>query len=310
VWASEGWASGSRCGRECGCGCAVHVCLSVCPCVGVWQVQVVKVRLQVQNVGFPGGGASGAGASGPSGAPYAGQPLASGPWDCAKLVLRTEGVRGLFRGWAPLVARDVPFNSVFFGCYNAYTKVLAPIGVAGPGGAGAGAGAGVESTLANDGGMTAPKPGPVKIWLAVGAAPSLYDSCVCCASFVSVVAAVVSRGASPNPTSPSRSRPPSSLSPTPCPCRVEWRVPPRGWCAFRSTLLSHVCRQALCLHLSSGPQPPPHWCPQPLHPPCGPCMARAALQPFTRAPARQCSGRSLPTEPCSWGEHLVPSSEG
>jgi hypothetical protein len=76
---------------------------------------VVKVRLQIQHVAMQAALASGA----PSR-----PPLYTGPVDCAVKILRVEGVRGLFRGWTPLVARDVPFNSLFFGCYNAYSKAL------------------------------------------------------------------------------------------------------------------------------------------------------------------------------------------
>jgi hypothetical protein len=36
-------------------------------------------------------------------------------------VFRAEGARGLFRGWAPLVARDVPLQAVFFSSYTVHS---------------------------------------------------------------------------------------------------------------------------------------------------------------------------------------------
>jgi hypothetical protein len=81
-------------------------CVRVC-CVRV--PQVVKVRLQVQ---------TSQAASTAAGMMY------RGPVDCAVAILRSEGVLGLYRGWLPLVARDVPFNALFFGMYNAYSKLL------------------------------------------------------------------------------------------------------------------------------------------------------------------------------------------
>ncbi len=38
--------------------------------------------------------------------------------------MRADGVRGLFRGLPALLARDIPFNALFFGCYDAYCKLL------------------------------------------------------------------------------------------------------------------------------------------------------------------------------------------
>ncbi|MBT3172889.1 MAG: MC/SLC25 family protein [Rhodospirillaceae bacterium] len=36
-------------------------------------------------------------------------------WSCATDVVATEGFRGLFRGLAPLLWRDVPYGGIFFG---------------------------------------------------------------------------------------------------------------------------------------------------------------------------------------------------
>lgn len=67
--------------------------------------QVVKVRLQVQ-------GAKG---------------LYRGPVHCALTILRQEGLSALFRGLPALLARDIPFNALFFGCYDMYCKALMAI---------------------------------------------------------------------------------------------------------------------------------------------------------------------------------------
>lgn len=45
---------------------------------------------------------------------------------CAKDVYLKEGPRGFFTGLAPLLARDIPFNTLFFGSYRAYSTFLEP----------------------------------------------------------------------------------------------------------------------------------------------------------------------------------------
>ena len=42
--------------------------------------------------------------------------------------LKLEGVRGLFRGMSALIAREIPFNALFFGCYDAYCKMFLALG--------------------------------------------------------------------------------------------------------------------------------------------------------------------------------------
>lgn len=50
-----------------------------------------------------------------------------GPWDCVKKVWKTEGVRGLFRGYSAVLLRDVPFNFFFFGAYEFFTSGMAAL---------------------------------------------------------------------------------------------------------------------------------------------------------------------------------------
>jgi hypothetical protein len=45
---------------------------------------------------------------------------------CAKDIYKRQGIRGFFSGLAPLLARDIPFNTLFFGSYRFYTKVFEP----------------------------------------------------------------------------------------------------------------------------------------------------------------------------------------
>lgn len=45
---------------------------------------------------------------------------------CATDIYKRQGVQGFFAGLAPLLARDIPFNTLFFGSYRAYTKFFEP----------------------------------------------------------------------------------------------------------------------------------------------------------------------------------------
>lgn len=47
-----------------------------------------------------------------------------GPLQAIQEVLRTEGVRGLWRGLPALWARDIPFNFFFFGAYESYCTLF------------------------------------------------------------------------------------------------------------------------------------------------------------------------------------------
>jgi Mitochondrial carrier protein len=48
------------------------------------------------------------------------------PLRCAIDVARKEGAASLFAGLPALMARDVPFNAIFFGCYAFYRRALDP----------------------------------------------------------------------------------------------------------------------------------------------------------------------------------------
>jgi len=49
-----------------------------------------------------------------------------GPVDVARQVLRSEGgIRGLFKGMVPTMAREVPGNAALFGVYEALKQLLA-----------------------------------------------------------------------------------------------------------------------------------------------------------------------------------------
>ncbi|KAL3621767.1 hypothetical protein CASFOL_034427 [Castilleja foliolosa] len=90
----------------CGAGAGVAVSFLACP------TELVKCRLQAQ---------SALATSGPAVAVKYG-----GPMDVARQVLRTEGgVRGLFKGMVPTLAREVPGNAVLFGAYEALKQYLA-----------------------------------------------------------------------------------------------------------------------------------------------------------------------------------------
>lgn len=71
----------------------VFTSFAICP------MEVLKVRLQVQD---------------PS----------PGWFSEAGLVLRTQGFAGLFRGIGALCARDVPFNALFYGCYESICTLM------------------------------------------------------------------------------------------------------------------------------------------------------------------------------------------
>ena len=49
---------------------------------------------------------------------------ANGVIACAVAIWRAEGARGFFAGLAPLLARDVPFNTLFFGSYRFFSSLL------------------------------------------------------------------------------------------------------------------------------------------------------------------------------------------
>lgn len=81
--------------------------------------ELIKCRLQAQ-------GAGAAVAEGGAGAAVTAALKYSGPMDVAKQVLRSEGgVRGLFKGMLPTLAREVPGNATMFGVYEALKQYFA-----------------------------------------------------------------------------------------------------------------------------------------------------------------------------------------
>uniref|UniRef100_A0A7S2U3J7 Uncharacterized protein n=1 Tax=Lotharella oceanica TaxID=641309 RepID=A0A7S2U3J7_9EUKA len=48
----------------------------------------------------------------------------TGPLDCVVKTVKTEGVGGLFRGLGSVLARDLPFNFVFLGSYEAVIQAM------------------------------------------------------------------------------------------------------------------------------------------------------------------------------------------
>lgn len=76
--------------------------------------EVLKCRMQYQR----NAAASAASGSGSGSAP------AASVLTMAMHVIRQEGVRGCFAGLTPLLLRDVPFNTLFFGSYRTYTYLL------------------------------------------------------------------------------------------------------------------------------------------------------------------------------------------
>lgn len=72
-------------------------------------VELAKTRLQLQTD------------AGPDAARY------KGPVDCLRQVWRSEGVRGVFRGFWPTLAREVPAFTVYFASYEWMTRGDAPV---------------------------------------------------------------------------------------------------------------------------------------------------------------------------------------
>ncbi|GMY29764.1 mitochondrial carnitine/acylcarnitine carrier-like protein [Fagus crenata] len=90
----------------CGAGAGVAVSILACP------TELIKCRLQAQSA-LAGSGSAGVAKYG-------------GPMDVARQVLRSEGgVRGLFKGLFPTMAREVPGNAAMFGVYEALKQYLA-----------------------------------------------------------------------------------------------------------------------------------------------------------------------------------------
>ncbi|XP_068325529.1 mitochondrial carnitine/acylcarnitine carrier-like protein [Pyrus communis] len=91
----------------CGGGAGVAVSFLACP------TELIKCRLQAQSALGDAGSVGGAVKYG-------------GPLDVAKRVLRSEGgVRGLFKGLVPTMAREIPGNAAMFGVYEALKQFFA-----------------------------------------------------------------------------------------------------------------------------------------------------------------------------------------
>ncbi|GAA0169795.1 hypothetical protein Leryth_018907 [Lithospermum erythrorhizon] len=90
----------------CGAGAGVAVAVLACP------VELIKCRLQAQ------GTLAGSGAT-TMAIRY------GGPGDVARHVLQSAGIRGLFKGLVPTMAREVPGNAAMFGVYEALKQLFA-----------------------------------------------------------------------------------------------------------------------------------------------------------------------------------------
>ncbi|MED6121696.1 hypothetical protein PIB30_032574 [Stylosanthes scabra] len=91
----------------CGAGAGVAVSVLACP------TELIKCRLQAQSALAGSGAATVAVKYG-------------GPMDVARQVLRSEGgVKGLFKGLVPTMAREIPGNAAMFGVYEATKQLLA-----------------------------------------------------------------------------------------------------------------------------------------------------------------------------------------
>ncbi|KAH9301774.1 hypothetical protein KI387_013357 [Taxus chinensis] len=106
----------------CGAGAGVAVSMLACP------TELVKCRLQAQSALATGEAAAVATAGTTTGAStvIAASIKYNGPIDVAKHVLKSEGgIRGLFKGLAPTLAREVPGNAVMFGVYESLKQYFA-----------------------------------------------------------------------------------------------------------------------------------------------------------------------------------------
>ncbi|KAL6349188.1 hypothetical protein AAG906_033844 [Vitis piasezkii] len=89
-----------------GAGAGVAVSFLACP------TELIKCRLQAQS------------ALASSGSPGVAVKY-GGPMDVARHVIKSGGVRGLFKGLVPTMAREIPGNAAMFGVYEALKQYLA-----------------------------------------------------------------------------------------------------------------------------------------------------------------------------------------
>ncbi|KAK4490417.1 hypothetical protein RD792_001094 [Penstemon davidsonii] len=90
----------------CGAGAGAAVSFLACP------TELIKCRLQAQS-------SMATSSSGAIPVKY------RGPMDVARHVLQSGGVKGLFKGLIPTLAREVPGNAAMFGVYEAFKQYLA-----------------------------------------------------------------------------------------------------------------------------------------------------------------------------------------
>ncbi|GAA0164772.1 transporter [Lithospermum erythrorhizon] len=90
-----------------GAGAGVAVSFLACP------TELLKCRLQAQS------SVASTGAAATAAVRY------GGPLDVARHVLRSAGMRGLFKGLVPTMAREVPGNAAMFGVYEAVKQMIA-----------------------------------------------------------------------------------------------------------------------------------------------------------------------------------------
>ncbi|MBA0748989.1 hypothetical protein Gogos_002957 [Gossypium gossypioides] len=74
-------------------------------------VELIKIRLQLQNTSFPGSQSVGA---------------HTGPISAAKSILKTEGLRGIYRGFTITALRDAPSHGFYFWTYEYMREQLHP----------------------------------------------------------------------------------------------------------------------------------------------------------------------------------------
>nr|XP_046181169.1 solute carrier family 25 member 48 isoform X2 [Oncorhynchus gorbuscha] len=102
-------------------------------------VDLVKIRLQMQTLPCLAENLDLAGTTGNVNGNVAvrsvtlqGQPTYRGPIHCISSILRTEGIRGLYRGAAAMVLRDVPGYTLYFIPYALFRRWLSPEGRSSP----------------------------------------------------------------------------------------------------------------------------------------------------------------------------------
>ncbi|XP_064829183.1 solute carrier family 25 member 48-like [Oncorhynchus masou masou] len=102
-------------------------------------VDLVKIRLQMQTLPCLAENLNLAGTTGNVNGNIAvrsvtlqGQPTYRGPIHCISSILRTEGIRGLYRGAAAMVLRDVPGYTLYFIPYALFRRWLSPEGRSSP----------------------------------------------------------------------------------------------------------------------------------------------------------------------------------